>query len=793
MVHLDLKTDNANDITLARFNTSFDQSYIQFSNTYNKQVFNIGLSNNNYLKLFNPNNIYDDGLRYYDNLLNVNYLSTRYVKNLEYTYFPIKGEAYTVTGNAVNFPYDPNGCFNFDDLSYWQSADLYNANREGRAIENDNFKFNGIYGDWIKIKFDYKIIPVGFKVNSQGTNHRDPIGFIVFASNDNITWTRLYTIDDIRPLGTNILMFDYNTSFYNYITVVVTRIVLNPSIPVDFFKLYKLQILSKPILAIDSKIKICNNNVYDIDKLNAKELFINNQAISSGEELNAQITSNALLAFKDEFQQTYNLYWKNADGCAYFDTNVVQKVAINKTSTNATFDINGSLTYLYKIITNSFTVTNIQLNGQIYYFDSQYLYIGRIKINSTDDNSYFNISLYSFDINKYYFQSINIYGFIYIKNEYTFNIYWDTNYDTTKTMQRFTDVYYNIITSTNSIYINFYIKFNDNLYVDNSSYTNITFTRDLFRNVIYIDEFNTTSPYFNNLNVINYNIISFEPTDIQTILPKDFNFSTLYKGIRKSSTNLNSNITYLNDINLNKITINNGLIISKENKYISFDASNIVNSYGVSFPGSIGNEGDSYIIDKVSNNIAYLNWSNPLNSVIRNSFIKFGDQSVISRNNIVFQVAGNCLIGTNNISQNNLNDIYLINNALVVAGSIYATTDISTDSDISYKYDIELIKNPLEKINKLNGYTFNRNDVNQCDLTTNNRYTGLIAQEVLKIMPEVITKKHDGKLRILYANLAGLFIEGIKDLDKKYNYINFKINICILFTSMSLFYLFCFK
>jgi hypothetical protein len=83
----------------------------------------------------------------------------------------------------------------------------------------------------------------------------------------------------------------------------------------------------------------------------------------------------------------------------------------------------------------------------------------------------------------------------------------------------------------------------------------------------------------------------------------------------------------------------------------------------------------------------------------------------------------------------------------------------------------------LEKIIKIRGYTFNRNDVND-----NNRYTGLIAQEVFKVIPEAIVMKHDGKMRILYTNLAGLFVECIRELNDNYNYLNFKINLCFLFT-----------
>lgn len=108
----------------------------------------------------------------------------------------------------------------------------------------------------------------------------------------------------------------------------------------------------------------------------------------------------------------------------------------------------------------------------------------------------------------------------------------------------------------------------------------------------------------------------------------------------------------------------------------------------------------------------------------------------------------------------NLNDIN--SNVLTVGGSVYATHDVSTDSDISYKYNLEKIEDVRYKVEQLNGYTFERNDTND-----NRRYCGLIAQEIEKVIPEVIVKKHDGKMRVLYNNLAGLFVECFKDLYKE--------------------------
>ena len=42
--------------------------------------------------------------------------------------------------------------------------------------------------------------------------------------------------------------------------------------------------------------------------------------------------------------------------------------------------------------------------------------------------------------------------------------------------------------------------------------------------------------------------------------------------------------------------------------------------------------------------------------------------------------------------------------------------------------------------------------------------TGLIAQNVKMVMPEVVGQREDGKLTVAYGNLMGLVIEAIKEL-----------------------------
>ena len=47
------------------------------------------------------------------------------------------------------------------------------------------------------------------------------------------------------------------------------------------------------------------------------------------------------------------------------------------------------------------------------------------------------------------------------------------------------------------------------------------------------------------------------------------------------------------------------------------------------------------------------------------------------------------------------------------------------------------------------------------------RFTGLIAQEVLEILPEAVMGSEEDHYSLAYGNMAGLLVEGIKELTRK--------------------------
>ena len=100
------------------------------------------------------------------------------------------------------------------------------------------------------------------------------------------------------------------------------------------------------------------------------------------------------------------------------------------------------------------------------------------------------------------------------------------------------------------------------------------------------------------------------------------------------------------------------------------------------------------------------------------------------------------------------------------AGNLITTGDITAFgslSDIRLKENIEPITSALDKVSQIGGYTFNYKK------NPDVRMTGVIAQEVEKVLPEVIYTTTDinsdeENLAVRYENMIGLLVEAIKEL-----------------------------
>jgi hypothetical protein len=106
---------------------------------------------------------------------------------------------------------------------------------------------------------------------------------------------------------------------------------------------------------------------------------------------------------------------------------------------------------------------------------------------------------------------------------------------------------------------------------------------------------------------------------------------------------------------------------------------------------------------------------------------------------------------------------------LDVAGTIRATGDVIAYSDERVKENIKTIDNSLEKVNKLRGVEFNK-------IGEDKKSIGVIAQEIEKVLPEVVKTDDEGMKSVAYGNVVGVLIEAIKELNKEVEELKTKLN-----------------
>jgi hypothetical protein len=92
------------------------------------------------------------------------------------------------------------------------------------------------------------------------------------------------------------------------------------------------------------------------------------------------------------------------------------------------------------------------------------------------------------------------------------------------------------------------------------------------------------------------------------------------------------------------------------------------------------------------------------------------------------------------------------------SGSFTASGDVTAYSDARIKENIFTIDNALEKMLSLRGVYYNRTDKDD-----KSQKVGVIAQEIQQVLPQVVQEQTDGMLSVSYGNMAGLFIEAIKE------------------------------
>lgn len=95
-------------------------------------------------------------------------------------------------------------------------------------------------------------------------------------------------------------------------------------------------------------------------------------------------------------------------------------------------------------------------------------------------------------------------------------------------------------------------------------------------------------------------------------------------------------------------------------------------------------------------------------------------------------------------------------------GVFFASNDIIafSSSDKQLKDNIQPIKNALEKLKQIGGYTFDWNDKQGVH---SGHDVGVIAQEIESVLPEVVTTRDTGFKAVKYEKIVPLLIEAIKE------------------------------
>jgi len=126
--------------------------------------------------------------------------------------------------------------------------------------------------------------------------------------------------------------------------------------------------------------------------------------------------------------------------------------------------------------------------------------------------------------------------------------------------------------------------------------------------------------------------------------------------------------------------------------------------------------------------------------------------------------------GTSNQNLGSSSTLQLLALGVGVANSTSGTIKASGDiiafqsSDERLKDNIKVIENASDKVSQLRGVEFDWNDNQEI---YEGHDVGVIAQDVEKVLPELVDTRKDGYKAVKYEKMVALLIEAIKDLQEE--------------------------
>ncbi len=106
------------------------------------------------------------------------------------------------------------------------------------------------------------------------------------------------------------------------------------------------------------------------------------------------------------------------------------------------------------------------------------------------------------------------------------------------------------------------------------------------------------------------------------------------------------------------------------------------------------------------------------------------------------------------------------------------TIDTPLTSDVRFKKNIHPLDDSLNKVLKLNGVSYEwKTDEYKDKGFPDGRHYGVIAQEIEKVLPEVVNTGADGAKAVAYTEIIPVLIEAIKEQQKEIEQLKKALNL----------------
>ena len=103
------------------------------------------------------------------------------------------------------------------------------------------------------------------------------------------------------------------------------------------------------------------------------------------------------------------------------------------------------------------------------------------------------------------------------------------------------------------------------------------------------------------------------------------------------------------------------------------------------------------------------------------------------------------------------------------SGNMTITGTLTQNSDVRLKENIKPIESALDKVKQMQGVEFNK-------INSSTKEIGVVAQEIEKIIPELVLEDKEGIKSVAYGNITAVLIEAIKEQQKQIEKLKQQLN-----------------